>query len=272
MTLMHALVLGVVQGLTEFLPISSSGHLVLAETFLGLPLSPQDAQGLNVLLHAGTLLALLVCYASSWWEILWGTVRGDRTQIQTVTLLIAATIPGGVVGFLFDDAIALHFQSVVHVAWALMATGCILLLGEHMAKKSVNFMRMLGHTDPAHTLSLRSAFLIGLAQACALVPGLSRSGLTMSIGRMVGLKRQEALDFSFLMAVPIIAGASALLLLQMSMGTLILPSWSMAGVGVLASFMSSVAAILFLRQFVLKRSLGWFAPYLFLVGGGLLLF
>lgn len=244
MSIVHALVLGVLQGLTEFLPVSSSGHLVLAEKLLNLHIDPRDMQAMNVLLHAGTLLALLLIYARTWITLL-------MSERRKLVLLVIATIPGACIGLLFEDAIAQYVQSLFYVGIAFAVTGIVLILGEVVQEPK--------------KLTTRSAFVVGCAQALALVPGLSRSGLTISAGRLMGLDRSAALDFSFLMAVPIIAGATAITLIDVVAGTIVLPTLSITLTAVAMSFLASVFAIVFLRAFIVHRSLAWFSPYLFLL-------
>ncbi len=260
MTLYHALFLGVLQGLTEFLPISSSGHLVLAELLLDIHITPEDMQSMNVMLHAGTLLALLMIYSGTWINLAMAPIRNDTRHSLQLVLLVIATIPGALFGFLFEDVIANHFQVLLCIGMAFALTGFVLLLSEVAPHRKQTIWRR-------RKLTTRSAVFIGLAQALALVPGLSRSGLTISAGRMMGLERKDALDFSFLMAVPIIAGASAITLLDVFMGEVTLPPLHITLVAIVTSFLVSVISILWLRKFVVHRSLAWFSPYLFAVAG-----
>ncbi|MDA0376476.1 MAG: undecaprenyl-diphosphate phosphatase [bacterium] len=267
MTITHALFLGLLQGITEFLPISSSGHLVLAELLFGMHIDPKDMQSINTLLHAGTLLALLLVYAQVWINLVMAPVRNDTAHSKKLVLLVIATIPGALTGFFCEDWIAIHFQSVLSIGIAFAVTGVVLVLGEMHTHKHHSFLHRLLHPtqQEPRKLTTRSVFLIGFAQAAALVPGLSRSGLTISAGRLMGLDRKDALDFSFLMAVPIIAGASVLAILDLFTGEITLPSLNIMSIAVLASFVSSFFSIIFLRKFVISRSLAWFTPYLFIV-------
>lgn len=271
MTPLVSLVLGIIQGLTEFLPISSSGHLVLAEKFFDVPLTGNEMQGLNVMLHAGTLVALLFCYAGTWWKMLKSPFVRDHEQMHLLLLIIVATIPGAVVGLLGEDLIASLFQGKTAVVSMMIATAIILILGEHchphIQKRTLLQWLLLRKPKKGVPVTTSSALAIGFAQAVALIPGLSRSGLTISAGRAAGLTRKDALDFSFLMAVPIIAGASLVTFVNVVDGSVILPAMRLTTTGVLASFGMSVLAILFLRRFVLRYSLSWFAIYLFLVAG-----
>lgn len=267
MNLMQAIILGALQGFTEFLPISSSGHLVLMEQWLDLSIAPKDLQVVNILLHAGTLLALCMAYAPVWWRLALSPFTKDMQSMRQLGLLIVATVPGAAIGLLFEDWIAVHFQSLLCVGVAFSVTGVVLLLGERFAEQEPSLMKKLLHPfkskKPEVTWS--GAVLVGIAQALALVPGLSRSGLTVSTGRVLGLKRKDALDFSFLMATPIIAGATVMSLSDLFTGTVLLPELQVVAMAVAVSFLSSMIAIMFLRSFVTKRGLGWFAPYLFVV-------
>jgi len=267
MTITHALLLGLLQGITEFLPISSSGHLVLAELLFGMHIDPKDMQSINTLLHAGTLLALLLVYAQVWINLAMAPLRNDTAHSQKLVLLVIATIPGALTGFFFEDWIALHFQSVLSIGIAFAVTGIILVLGEMYHHKNHSLIHRLLHPteQEPRKLTTRSVFFIGFAQAVALIPGLSRSGLTISAGRMMGLDRKDALDFSFLMAVPIIAGASVLAILDLFTGEITLPSLNIMSIAVVASFVSSFVSIIFLRKFVISRSLAWFTPYLLIL-------
>lgn len=267
MTPIQALLLGALQGLTEFLPISSSGHLVLAEKLLHIPMVDQNMQGLNILLHAGTLCALLLAYAQQWFTLLLAPFRRDVKNVRRLILLIVATLPGAVAGYLLEEWIAEYFQSLLYVGGAFAITGVILLLGECCDEKRQTIVHRILHplaTDAAMQTP-RTAFFIGIAQALALVPGLSRSGLTISAGRAMGLSRKDALDFSFLMATPIIAGATVLSLTDFASGSLALPPQPVTILGIATSFVVSLLAIIFLRSFVVRRSFRIFAPYLFIV-------
>jgi len=249
--IIEAFLLGALQGLTEFLPVSSSGHLVLGETFLGLTISPADLQGFDILLHFATALALLLVYRKSWQAIALSPFTNDKKNQRLLAFLIVATIPGAIAGILFQDTIAENFRSVTTVALGLFITG-IVLLAAHKSKGKGEIQNMKKLT----------VISMGLAQACALVPGLSRSGLSISAGQITGLNRREALDFSFMMAMPIILGAFAMTSVDLVKGEILLPSLAVSFTGFATSFFASLFAVIFLRRFVAQNSLAWFTLYL----------
>lgn len=269
MTMFHAVFLGILQGLTEFLPVSSSGHLVLAEQLLNIHINPQDLQNINILLHGGTLLALLLVYRKTWMSLLLAPINNDIERSKQLVLLVIATVPGGLIGLLFEDVIAQYFHTLSYVGIAFAVTGCVLIAGECSSNKQQTLWHRLLHPTERepHKLTTRSAFFIGIAQALALIPGISRSGCTISAGRMMGLERKDALDFSFLMAVPIIAGASLFTVIDLVAGRTLLPTLDITLTAAGTSFATSVIAIIFLRTFVTRHSLAWFAPYLFILAG-----
>ena len=254
MTNIDAFILGLVQGITEFFPISSSGHLVLVEHLRNVHIDPISMQGFNVLLHTGTLLALVLCYANRWKEILLSPFSKDYAHQRLLFFLILVSIPAAVCGFLLEDRIA-AFSSLPVVGVSFLVTAAVLVLGEK---------RTNGNTIAA--LTYKDILCIGVAQAFALVPGLSRSGLTISAGRMAGLRREDALDFSFLMATPVIAGATLLAVIDIAEGAISLPDPSTMLMGILASCVLSIFSILFLRRLVAHHSFAWFAVYLIPLG------
>jgi undecaprenyl-diphosphatase len=208
----QAAFLGLVQGLTEFLPVSSSGHLVVFQHLLGLR-SPELL--FDVVLHGGTLLAVLVVFGRD----LWKTVRESllasvemarkrsvravwrqRAYLRLAACLVIGTVPAGVAGLLFQDALEEAFGSVASVGGTLLVTGTV-LYGTRLSK---------GHGRDLEHLRLRDSLLIGIAQAVALLPGISRSGMTIAAGLFCGLRRDLAARFSFLLSVPAILGAHLL--------------------------------------------------------------
>jgi undecaprenyl-diphosphatase len=190
----QALVLGTVQGLTEFLPVSSSAHLVLVPWLLR-----WNDQGLafDVALHLGTLLALLLYYWRYWVAMGASLVNGDRPKQRLLLLLAIASVPGAIIGLLFEKQAETVFRSPFLIAVALAVLGLALWL----------FDRFEPQRRSMEEISYVDALLIGLTQALAIIPGVSRSGSTITMARIVRLRREDAANFSFLMATPIIAGA-----------------------------------------------------------------
>jgi undecaprenyl-diphosphatase len=260
-TMFQALTLGIIQGLTEFLPVSSSGHLVLAEQWFSLYLDQLSMQGFNVLLHAGTLLALVILYWSEWQKLLLAPLRSDSRHRMLLLALMIGTVPGGIVGLLWEEQIARLFSAPETIGGAFLMTALILFFGERSFRQGT-----------AIDISFARAGTVGLFQAAALIPGLSRSGLTISAGRFAGLSRKEALDFSFLLAAPIIGGATVVSLVDAAQHAITLPPMSVTIIGFVASFISSAVAIRFLRTFVVHRRLTIFCWYLVPMGIFLLVY
>lgn len=202
MTALQAIVLGALQGATEFLPISSSAHLILTPWLFGWP-----DQGLtfDVVLHAGTLMAILTYFWKEWLEMIFGVVRGNHGGTGTLgvsprllLLLICGTIPAGLAGYLAEHAVETRLRSPLVLSCTLIGVALLLALAERIARKKKD----LGE------VSMTDALIVGLAQALALVPGTSRSGITITAGLFRGLTREAAARFSFLLSAPIIAGAA----------------------------------------------------------------
>ena len=232
---------------------------MLAEEFLGLSIPQKDLLGFDVLLHAATALALLLVYWRRWWSMALSPMRGDGTNFKLLLAIIVATVPAAIVGVFFHDVIAEQFRSIESVAFALIGTGIVLLLS-HFGSSKITLERV----------GFPRSLVIGCAQALALIPGISRSGITIASGQLMGIRRSDALDFSFLIAFPAIVGASVLMGIQMWQGVVILPSTNVALTGFSVSFIASTIAIIFLRKFVARHSLAWFAAYLIPVGIALL--
>lgn len=197
MALPVLLLLAVVQGVTEFLPVSSSGHLAMLEDLCGLS-DPHDNLSLNVFLHFASVLAVILYYRRD----LWALATNRRSLVLPLAL---ATIPAGVIGLLFEKQIEAAFSSPVAVACGWIGTGAALTWGQRWARLDRD----------AEQLGIWRALGIGFAQAAAILPGLSRSGMTVSAALCAGLKADEATRFSLLMAIPVILGASALKLPKM---------------------------------------------------------
>lgn len=247
-----AAILGAVQGLTEFLPVSSSGHLLLFERLLG-------AEGgglfLGVMLHAGTLLAVLAVYAR---RLAHMALRA-RKQLW---YLLLATIPAALVGVLLGDLVDRVFYGGEWLWAAFLLTALILLLAD---------LRMRAG-GPARPLNARRALAVGAAQALAVLPGLSRSGVTLAAGVFCGLSREDAADFSFLLSLPVIGGAFLLELLSAltARGAVVAISWQSLAVGTLCAAACGLLSVRLMLRCMKGARLWPFALYLAALSAALL--
>jgi undecaprenyl-diphosphatase len=259
--LFEAVVLGVVQGLTEFLPVSSSGHLLLGQHFLGLD---QDRFGLSfdVALHMGTLFAVvtffwrdLVRMARAFFRSFWHMDLANDADQRLAYLVIASTVPAALIGFVFEG----FFENTVRSPWVVVfnfvVVGVLFLVAEAAGS----------HRRRASKLGFGEAVGIGLAQATALVPGVSRSGATITLGLFLGLRREEAARFSFLMSVPIIAGAGGLQLGEVLVLGMSAHEWLLFVAGFVTSALVGYFTIRFLIRYLANHSLRVFAYYRFVV-------
>lgn len=240
-----AALLGVIQGLTEFLPVSSHAHLVIGQRVLGAD-PARFGLPFDVAVHLGTLLAVLLYFFWTWVELLRGLFVG---RWKLPLLLALGTVPAVIAGLALEDAEPALRQIPVIVV-TLVIGSVIFLVVERLAS---------GHREITGLRAL-DALIIGVAQAVALFPGISRSGITISAGLAIGLTRAEATRFSFLLSTPVIAGAIAKTLLDEGSAAL-LAEPAILAVGVVTSFISGIAAVAFLMSFMRAHSLAWFVPY-----------
>lgn len=242
---LQAIILGAVQGLTEFLPVSSSAHLVLIPWFFGW----QDpGLAFDVALHLGTLVALLVYYWHDWLEMAASIFNGDAARRRLLMLLIIASVPGAIIGVALEKQAETLFRE--HKLWIGLALGILGIVLWFVDKYRPN-KRIIGQ------LSVLDAIAIGLSQALAIFPGVSRAGSTITMARALGVERQDAANFSFLMATPIIAGAGLI------EGRKILHAGltPQVGWGFLAAAIFGIVAIAGLVRFVKTRTYLPFAWY-----------
>ena len=258
-TLFQALIMGIVQGLTEFLPVSSSGHLIVVPFLLGWDDPFITSLAFSVMLHAGTLLALLVYFRADWLRLVpagLATIR-DRSfradpDRRLAWLLVAATIPAAVAGFLLNDLAETTFRGIGLVAVTLVVGAAILWLADRWGAR----------TKSVEDVTFPLAVGFGAAQALALVPGISRSGISISAARFAGLDREAAARFSFLMAMPITAGAVIFEVRKLAAGGAgVTVSLGPLVVGMVAAFVSGTLAIGFLLRYLRTRSLNVFVAY-----------
>ncbi len=258
-TVLQALVMGIVQGLTEFLPVSSSGHLVVVPFLFGWDDPFLNSLAFSVMLHLGTLVALLAYFRDDWLRLIPAGLAAVRDRSfrsdpdrRLAGLLVASTIPAALVGVVFNDLIENEFRHVGLVAVMLVVGGAILFVADRVGRRS---RAIADITFPV-------AIGIGAAQALALIPGISRSGISISAGRLAGLDREAAARFAFLMATPITAGAGlfeARKLLAGEAGVQIVLEPML--VGMVAALLSGLVAIHFMLRYLRTRSLDVFVWY-----------
>jgi undecaprenyl-diphosphatase len=262
MTITQAIILGVVQGATEFLPVSSSGHLVIIPYFLGFPNAPVI---FDAMVHVATLFAVLIFFRKEFTDIIRSFMpdssakKSDETEFNRKLgiMLAVGTIPAAVIGFLFEEFFTEFFSEPYYVGFFLLVTGTFLILIERISEK-------LNDID---SLNINKSLIIGCAQAVAILPGVSRSGSTIAAGMLVGLTRESATRFSFLLSAPIVAGAGAFSIkkaffdetwAEMNVMTIL--------VGSFFAFVVAYLSIKFLINFVKKHPLNVFAYYCYAVG------
>lgn len=254
MTVFQALVLGIVQGLGEFLPISSSAHLVLVPWAFG-----WEYAGLtfDVALHIGTLISVVAFFWRDWLVLVSDAVKRRKTQeARLFWYLVAATIPGAAVGYLFEEQAATVFRTPLLIGAMLIVMGIILYWVDLRAAKRK------GLTG----LTLPDSLMIGLSQAFAIIPGVSRSGVTMTAGRALGLTREAAARFSFLLSTPIIIGAGLFQLKELSLGDIDAAFLT----GVASSAVVGFLAIGFLLRYLTSHNFAIFVWYRFVLGAAVI--
>jgi len=268
-SVLHAIILGIVQGLSEFLPISSSGHLILVPELFGwheLTNNPNLNKTFDVALHMGTLIAAVWYFRRDVWRYLLAALqtvkqRAVRTTDERIAwLLLLSAVPGAIVGALFGSTIEEELGDPILVGVMLIAFGFVLL-----------FVDRLGGARPSDDFRRRDALLMGIAQAVALQPGVSRSGVTMTMGRWLRFDRAAAARISFLMAIPITAGAG--LYKGLEVGRDGIPSDFVAPFiwGMIAAGISGFLAIAWLLRYLQTNSFMPFVIYRFIVGGAVIL-
>lgn len=264
MILLEAIILGIVQGFTEFLPISSSAHLIVLPWMFGWQGTLIDSLNFDVALHAGTLAAILAFFWRDWLDLFrkffagmndgtWKTGEG-----RLVWFIVLATIPAGILGVKYEHVVEESFRNPVLIAASLIAISLVMWAADRFSAKAAGMDRMtLGH-----------AVVIGCAQAVALVPGVSRSGSTIIAGLMTGYTRESAARFSFLLSTPVIAGAAVLKLHKLHLA----PGEALPfAVGTACSAVVGYLSIKFLLQYLNRHSLALFVWYRLALAAAILL-
>jgi undecaprenyl-diphosphatase len=256
MSYFDAIILGIVQGLTEFLPVSSSGHLVLVQQFMQVK---EAGLAFDLVLHLGTLVAVFIYFRAAIWRLIQALFGGGTPEDRKMILwLVIGTIPAGVIGYLFEDYFEQAFGSPVNTSWALIITGAILL--------ATRFVRA-----GDRPISFQSSVWMGIGQAVAILPGISRSGTTIATGLFVGVKPSQAAEFSFLLSIPVIAGAVLLKAKEIIHTPVELIGPYLAGM--LVSLLFGLLSVYVVLATVKRGKFAYFAYYCFAVGAlGLYLF
>ncbi len=253
MTIIEAIILGIVQGLTEFLPVSSSGHLCLAREIMGVNIT--ESLAFDVTLHAATVLSTIVVLWSEIWRLIKGAFvfSGKINEEQSYILkIILSMIPIGIVGIFFKDKIDALSDNVWIVGVMLLCTAALLTFAYKAKQRKKD------------NISYGDAVIIGIAQACASMPGLSRSGTTIATGLLLGNKKETVANFSFLMVLPPILGSALLDIIKGDFGggVAILPLVA----GFVAAFITGTLACKFMLEIVKRGKLIWFAVYCAVAG------
>lgn len=254
MELIDAIILGIIQGLTEFLPVSSSGHLELGKAILGAESLPEESLLFTVVLHFATALSTIVVFRKDVWEIIRGLFQfkwNEETQFSLK--IIISMIPAALVGFFLEDFLEVFFDGAIIIVGIMLLITAILLYLADLAKT----------TDKG--VSYRSAFVIGMAQAVAILPGISRSGATISAAVLLGVDKSKSARFSFLMVVPLILGKMAKDLFSGEIDFAGDQAVAM-GAGFIASFIAGLAACTWMIKLVRQSKLTYFAIYCLIIG------
>ncbi len=256
--LFKAAILGIVQGITEFFPISSTAHLIILPWFFGWE-GDVNTLTFDTALHGGTLLALILCFYKDWLNLFFGNKR-------MLLFILIATIPAGLTGIFLKDIVEHSFRNPLLIVLTLIGFGILMLLGERYNK---SISSSIGSKE-FQKITLTDAILIGLAQSIALIPGVSRSGVTITAGLFRNLTRESAARFSFLISTPIIAGATIFqgrdLILNHDSYSL-----DLFAIGFFSAFISGFFAIKFLLNFLKRHPLYIFVYYRFALAGIILI-
>ena len=247
----EAIILGVVQGLTELLPVSSSAHLyLLSEFFFKWTIS----DSFDIALHFGTLLAICIFFFKDWINLIKGGFnkvfkKEDSTEGRIFWYIVAATIPAGIIGLIFEHYLEGYLKQPLIVATALIVMGILLYVVDKKSKSEVSYENM----------TFKQAFLIGISQVLAFIPGVSRSGATITVGRALRVDREIVAKYTFLLSTPIVFAATVLKIFDFQFSVAFFA-------GVLTSFLVGLVVIKFLMEFIKKRSFKVFAIYRVLLG------
>jgi undecaprenyl-diphosphatase len=253
----NAIIFGIVQGLTEFLPVSSTGHLVILHELIKIPIINELA--FDVMLHLGTFLAIFWFFRKEIFQLFFGwlkSLQGKKNKEGNLSwMIIIGTVPAVFFGLLWNDIIEEKLRSPIYVIIMLVLIGLLFILVEKKFKQNNNL----------NNLNWKKSLYIGSAQAIALIPGTSRSGITIIAGLTVGLKREEALKYSFLLSMPVILGAAITKIPLLFTSGITVSEYTLLMVSFLATFISGLIAIKYFLQYSRRYSLNIFAYYRFIL-------
>ena len=256
MKILETIILGIVQGIAEFLPISSSAHLIIFRDVFGVGsfITGNMEMSFDIALHFGTFLAILVYFIKDFWKMfIKGFTKGCKDDDgKMLWMIVVATIPAAIMGVLFEDKIdELVRSNFVLIAVCLAIMGIIIKYCDKLSSESRDF----------HNMTFRDAILIGCAQVFALIPGFSRSGTTISMARVLKINRSDAAKFSFYLSAPVVLGAVAIKVLKGEMISLITNDTLTFVIGVVISFVSGMLCIKFLLSYIKKHDYNIFMWY-----------
>lgn len=261
--ILKVIILGLVEGITEWLPISSTGHLILVDEFIRLDASDAFKEMFNVVVQLGAILAVVVLYFQKLNPFSPKKTKAERTETISLWMkVVVACIPAGVLGILLDDWMEAHLHNYIVVSIMLIVYGILFIIVENWNKKSTPAITELSG------LSYKTALLIGAFQVLSLVPGTSRSGATIVGALLIGVSRYVAAEFTFFLAIPVMFGASGIKLLKFfgegaGMSTMEI---AMLGVGCVVAFVVSIVAIKFLMGYIKKNDFKVFGYYRIVLG------
>ena len=251
MTIFRAIILGIIQGIAEFLPISSSAHLIIFPYLFGWE---ESGLAFDVALHFGTMMAVILIFFKDWWNLFVGAIKDVKEKKKTTNgkmfwYLIIATIPAALAGVLLDNVIESVIRNKVWIiALALAIMGLLIYVGDKWASK--HYKKETEFED----ITLKQALIVGISQAFAVIPGFSRSGTTILAGRLQGISKEAITKFTFLLSVPVICGATVL-----KVGDLVFTKEVI--VGIITSFAMGILTIKFLLNYIKKHDFSIFAFY-----------
>lgn len=255
MGILETIILGIIQGLTEFLPVSSSGHIQLVEAMFDKNVAGEESMMTTVVLHFATALSTIAVFRKDVATIFGGLIQFKNNEAFNFSMkIILSMVPAALVGFFLDDVIESFFdRQILLVGIMLIVTGGLLFLADRAKRTDQN-------------VSYPKAFIIGIAQAIAILPGISRSGATIGTSVLLGIDRQKAARFSFLMVVPLILGKMAKDILDGAFASDNVPFLELS-LGFVAAFITGLAACTWMISLVKRSKLSWFSFYCFIVGG-----